>query len=277
MNIKRSLIRLFPIICLALVFSGNAFATGPRIKHDLFVRNPNAIYALDFPPFISTDNVDGGLAMALVRKILDAASISASVSSQPLARMLKYYLFEEQALAVVANHIQFRPKQREQLIFVPLLRLKRHYYVHQSKHPQGMPEQSELSALATWVFGANPEEDVQAYTKAGIDVETGNLLSLLEKLKEGRIDFIAEVEPAVDWYLQRNLSADKAQFIRVDPAVAEETIFIVFNKKHAEGESIAKRFQSTLAAFIAEGRYQALLEQYLGGGAAVERYTLPLQ
>lgn len=277
MNLHTFSIRWFAAIWLIWIFTCDALATGPRIKQDLFTRNPNAIYALDFPPFISTGEEDGGMIPALVAKVLAAEKLSAAISSQPLARMLKYYLFQEQALAVIANPIRFSPEQRKQLIFVPLLRLKKHYYVHQTKHPDGLPWSGDLQALTNEVYGANPEEDVDAYNKAGIDVQTSNLLSLLEKLKDGTIDFIGDAEPAVDYYLQRNLSADKAKFMRLEPAAGEETVYIIFNKQHPAAETIAKQFQAGLAALIADGQYQTLLEHYLGGKQAVERYTLPLQ
>ena len=105
---------------------------------------------------------------------------------------------------------------------MPLLRLKKHFYVHHGKHPQGLPWHNDLNALADQVYGADPEENVDAYRKAGIRVETGKLLTLLEKLKGGQIDFIGDAEPAVDWFLQRNFGAEKSQFLRLEPAAGEE-------------------------------------------------------
>lgn len=277
MNIQKCLIGVALTVALVSFFCVDARATGPRIKQDLFTPNANAIHALDFPPFITTDLADGGIAMALVNSLLGAEKINASVSSQPLARMLKYFLFQEQALAVIGSHLKFSAEEKEQLIFVPLLRLKKYHYVHQSKHPDGLPANNDLKALANMVYGADAEDDVEAYTKAGIRVENGKLLTLLEKLKDGRIDFLADAEPAVDWFLERNLAADKNRFLRQETPAGEETLYVIFNKKHPQGEAIAKQFKAALAAMVANGQYKTMLEKYLGGVAGVERYTLPLQ
>lgn len=276
MNIQEFLIRLIAPVLLISAFSFDAAATGPRIKQDLFTPDANAIYALDFPPFITTDLADGGLAVEMARSVLAAEKVSASVNSQPLARMLKYYLFQEQALAVIGAHLNFSAEEQKGLIFVPLLRLKKYFYVHQAKHPQGLPWNNDLQALANTVYGTDPEENIDAYRKAGIRTETGKLLSLLEKLKAGQIDFIGEAEPAIDWFLARNLAADKASFIRLEPTAGEETIFVIFNKKHPKGETTAKQFKSGLAAMVASGQYKTILEKYWAG-VGIERYTLPLE
>jgi len=163
------------------------------------------------------------------------------------------------------------------LIFVPLLRLKTYYYVHAGKHPHGWSWDNKLQVFANLVYGAEPEEDVDAYLKAGIRIENGKLITLLEKLKGGSIDFLAAVQPTVDWFLQRNFADEQAQFIRLEPMAGEQTIFAIFNKRHPQGEKIAGQFKDGLAAMVANGQYRMLLEKHLGGGEAVERYTLPLQ
>ena len=56
----------------------------------------------------------------------------------------------------------------------------------------------------------------------------------------------------------------------------EDTVYVIFNKKHPQGERVAKQFQARLATMIANGQYQALLEKHLGDSQAVERHTLPL-
>ena len=273
-NIKKVLAWLALVLLLNPV---GAWATGPRIKQDLFTPNANPIYALDFPPFITTELNGGGAAVELVNAILQQEKISASINILPLARMMKYYIFQEKALALVGNRLSFTPEEQKALIFIPLLRLKEYYYVYQAKHPEGLPWKGDLKALTKLVYGANPEENETAYKEAGIQVETGNTLSLLEKLKDGKIDFIGNSELAVNWFLDKNFSADKAKFSKLEPSAGEETVFIIFSKNHPQGEVLAKQFKDGLVAMIANGQYKALLEKHLGGSDAVNRYTLPLQ
>lgn len=277
MNIKKVLTRLTVMLLVIAIYPVTALATGPRIKQDLFTPNVNSIYALDFPPFITTELNDSGMAVELVNTVLQTVKISAPINILPLPRMMKYYVLQEQALALIGNHLSFTADQQKALIFVPLLRLKEHYYVYQSKHPEGLPWQGDLKALAKLVYGANPEENVVAYQQAGIQVETGNTLTLLEKLKAEKIDFISNSELAVNWFLDRNFSADKSKFSTLEPVAGEETIFIIFNKNHPQGEVLAKQFKQGLDAIIANGQYKALLEKHFGGSEAVNRYSLPLQ
>ncbi|MGY6277735.1 substrate-binding periplasmic protein [Methylomonas sp. MgM2] len=276
MTIQRLLIRLSASILILLWCSLEALATGPRIKPDLFSSNANTIYALDFPPFVTNDLANGGVALELANAALETEKIDAPIISQPLARMLKYYLFQEQALAVIGGHLNFSAQEKEQLIFLPLLRLKTHYFFNRGKHPQGLSWSGNLQAFANMVYGAYPEEDVDAYRQAGIRIQSGKLLTLLEQLKNGAIDFISEAAPAVDWFLTRNFSKDQSQFVRMEPAAGELTIFVIFNKKHPQGEAIANRFKNGLAAIVASGQYQDVLEkQFRDDGMG--RYTLPIR
>lgn len=276
MTLKQYWTRLSSIAAMLFIVSLDAWATGPRIKQDLFTPNANPVYALDFPPFISTEQPDGGVAVALTHAILQADNADTSISILPLARMLKYYLTQENALAVLGNHLNLTADARKELIFVPVLRLKRYYYVHQGKHPQGLPLPEDLKSLEGLVYGADPEQDVSKLQQAGIRVETGKLLTLLEKLRAGHIDVLAESPWAVDWFLQRNLAADKASFMRLEPMAGEDTVYLIFNKQHPKGEAMARQFQSRLTAMIANGLYQAWLEKVFGDKQSVELHTLPL-
>ena len=277
MGMQKMLIRVLALLLLFAVFVFEANATGPRIKQDLFSPNVNTVYALDFPPFVTTDLAYGGLVLELANAVFETEKIDAPIISQPLARMLKYYLFQEQALAVIGSHLTFSQQEQQQLIAVPLLRLKQYYYIYHAKYPQGLPWNNDLSALKDKVYGADSEENVEAYLKAGIRIEHGKLLTLLDKLKGGQVDFISGVEPAVDWYLQRNFSKDHEQFIRLEPMAGDQTISVIFNKKHPKGETIAKQFREGLETLIANGQYRTLLEKRLGGNEGIERYTLPLR
>ncbi|WKJ91477.1 transporter substrate-binding domain-containing protein [Methylomonas montana] len=277
MNTNQLFKRLTVMLLVIAIYPVTALATGPRIKQDLFTPNTNAIYALDLPPFITTELTGGGAAIELVNTVLQAQKINATINTLPLVRMLKYYVLQEKALALIGSHIGFSADEQKNLIFVPLLRLKQHYYVYQPKHPDGLPWKGDLKTLANLTYGADPEENIGTYQKAGLKVETGKLLSLLEKLKSGQLDLLANSALAVDWFLDRNFAADKAKFSKLEPAAGEETLFMVFNKNHPEGAALAKQFQDGLTAIIANGQYKALLEKQFGGGEAVNRHILPLQ
>jgi len=259
------------LICLAMI----AHATGPRIKQDLFTANANTIHALDFPPFVSADLADGGMAIELVHAVLQAQKIDAAINTLPVAKMLKYYLFQDKALAAIGNNLGFSAEQQKDLIVIPLLTLKEYLYCYQAKYPQGLPWKGDLKTLTGMTYGAATEAPTARFEQAGIKIERGQILSLLEKLKVGKIDFLANSELAINWYLDRNLATEKAQFIRLEPALGQETLTIVFNKKHPQGETLAQKFKEGLAALKANGQYKALLQKHLGDDQTIERYLQP--
>ena len=260
-----------------LLFSASASATGPRIKLDMFTDSANVIYALDAPPFITTELSGGGVAIELVNRIMERQNIEAPINTLPLSRMLKYYLFQENALALIGSPLNFTKDQQKSLVFIPLLRLQDHYFIYRPHQSEGFPWPGDLKALAGRVYGATPEEDVNAYRQAGIKTITGNTLNLLERLQAGSVDFIGDTELAVDWYLDKSLSAEKPRFIKLEPAAGDRNLCIIFNKKHPEGESLAKQFRQGLDAIIADGTYQKILEQALGDNKAVSASVLPLK
>ncbi|WP_404355858.1 substrate-binding periplasmic protein [Methylotuvimicrobium sp. KM1] len=246
-------------------------ATGPRIKPDLFTDSANVIYALDAPPLITTELVGGGVALEIVKTVLERQNIEAPINTLPLSRMLKYYLFQENALALVGSPLSFTKDQQKSLIFIPLLRLQDHYFIYRPNQPEGLPWSGDLKALAGRVYGANPEEDINAYRQAGIKSITGNILSLLEKLQAGSVDFISDTELTVNWFLDKNLPTEKTSFIKLEPTAGERTLFIIFNKQHPKGEALARQFRQGLDAIIADGTYKKILEQ------AATTSVLPLQ
>ncbi|MGD7034836.1 substrate-binding periplasmic protein [Methylotuvimicrobium buryatense] len=277
MKFTKNPFRLSIALIAILLFSANSSATGPRIKLDMFTDSANVIYALDGPPLITTQLSGGGVALELVNTIMERQNIQAPINTLPLSRMLKYYMFQENALALVGSPLSFTEDQQKSLIFIPLLRLQDHYFIYRPNQSEGFPWSGDLKALAGRVYGANPEEDVSAYRQAGIKTITGNTLNLLERLKSGSVDFIGDTELTVDWFLDKNLSTEKPRFIKLEPAAGERNLSIIFNKKHPEGESLAKQFRQGLDAIIADGTYQKILEQAFGENKAVSTSVLPLK
>lgn len=277
MKFTKKPIRLSIALIAILLFSASApSATGPRIKPDLFTDSANVIYALDAPPLITTE-LSGGVALELVKTVLERQNIEAPINTLPLSRMLKYYLFQENALALIGSPLSFTKDQQKSLIFIPLLRLQDHYFIYRPNQPEGLPWSGDLKALAKRVYGANPEDDVNAYRQAGINTITGTTLSLLEKLQAGSVDFISDTEWTVNWFLDKNLSAEKPNFIKLEPAAGQRTLSIIFNKQHPEGEALSKRFRQGLDAIIADGTYKKILEQALGDNKTATASVLPLQ
>ena len=85
MGMQKMLIRVLALLLLFAVFVFEANATGPRIKQDLFSPNVNTVYALDFPPFVTTDLAYGGLVLELANAVFETEKIDAPIISQPVS------------------------------------------------------------------------------------------------------------------------------------------------------------------------------------------------
>ncbi len=251
-------------------------ATGPRIKQDIFAPNPNQIYALDFPPFVTTELPTGGIAVELVTNLLKAQSLDAVINTLPVASMMKYYLLQEQALGLITSHLQINKEEQKDLIYIPLLQIQQYFYYFQAKHPEGLPWNGDLKTLAHLSFGVNEHENLEPYKKAEINLQTGKNSALYEKLHAGQLDFIADSPLTVNWYLDKHYLSEKTQFIKMQPKAGDELLYLIINKKHPQGDVIAKQFQMELGKMLTNDQYNTLLTQQLGNGQKLTEIFSPL-
>ena len=262
------------LIGIALVSPLSALATGPRVTTALFSVDKEEIHTTDLPPFISSEVIDSGFVGEIINTALSDAKIDAVLSIHPLKRMVKYYLLQENTLAVVGRHLTFTNKIKSDLIFVPVAVMEERYYYFKPKHPKGLKLNAET--LKGLTYGAHRDEDVSRYAKMGIAVDEGSTVILLQKLKSGEVDFISAPSLTVEWLLKRYMPGDVEAFAATDDAGDHETLYMVFNRKHAEGKATAAKFKAALAAMTKDGRYQKIIEKHLGG-EHVKRYMRPLE
>jgi len=259
---KRTQMMLLPLLLSFVLLAPVASATGPRVTTTLFSAHENEIHTVDFPPYVSTDVVDGGSVSEIVRTALMAAGIDADLSIHPLKRMVNYYLLQENALAVMGRHLHFSDVQRKALIIIPVMVMEEQYIYYKPQHPDGLNLDSDH--LKQLVYGSHQDEDVSRFTAAGCTVKYGNTMSLLKQLRRGDVDFI-EVPPlTIEWLLDRYMADEKEQFVSLPDVVNNEVLYMIFNRKHAAGEDAAARFKQALAAMVKDGRYGTILDKYLG-------------
>ena len=262
------------LIGMVLVSPLSALATGPRVTTALFSVDKEEIHTTDFPPYISSEVIDSGFVGEIINTALSDAKVDAVLTIHPLKRMSKYYLLQENALAVVGRHLTFTDKMKSDLIFVPIMVLEEKYYYYKPKHPEGLKLNAET--LKGLTYGAHHDEDVSRYAKIGTVVDEGSTVVLLQKLKSGEIDFISAPILTVKWLLKRYMPEDMEAFATTDDAGDDETLYMVFNRKHAEGKAAAAKFKAALAAMTKDGRYQKIVEKHLGGDH-VKRYMRSLE
>lgn len=269
--------KLLPLaLLISLMTSSSVMATGPRVTAHMLSEGMQ-IYALDLQPFISTEKEGGGFDAEIVNMALKAAGIDASVTSLPLDNMVKYYLIQENAIAVLGHHLSFSGKQREDLIFIPISVTHESYFYYQPAQKSALSWNGKLKNLKGYTYGAHKSEDVAAYKDAGINIVFGKPRTLLKKLKSKEIDFIQLPELTAEWMIDKYFPEDKANYSPMKTAVGEKPTFIIFNKKHPEGEDVAKKFRAGLSKIIEDGRYMAIVEKYEGKGTMAQKHMKSLR
>lgn len=259
-NIFKTLIAL---VAIAFIFPSITSATGPRVTTALFATDKDEIHAVDFPPFVSSEVVDGGVLSEVVSVALARAKIDAVISTHPVKRMLRYYLFQEDALAVIGWHFQFSEEQMKNLIMIPLTSFPENYYYYKPSYPNGLSlEKSKLKGLR---HGAHKGERPDYLIKAGVEIYYGRTINLLKKLKNNELDFICAPPKAVEWFIDRYLHEDRENFVSTNGEyMDDQTYYIVFNRKHPDGKKAAEDFKQALAGLLEDGTYSKISEKHLG-------------
>ena len=264
--------KLALLFVLAILLPASASATGPRVTKALFAIDKAEIHTLDFPPFLSTELPEGGPYYEIVSKALEKAQIDAVISIHPLQRMVRYYLLQENALAVMGRHMSFSSEEKQGLIFIPIAVLTEKYYYYKPSFPQGLNWDGTLASLKGKTYGAHKGEDVSAYKAAGIDVKSDKPFSLLKMLASKDADFAAFPLLNAEWLLNKFLQAEKANFAATDQAAGEAVFYMIFNKQHPQGEASAAAFKTALRAMVNDGRYAQIMEKHLGNGETLKLY-----
>lgn len=276
-NYNISMNRILPIILLiSLMTPVSVMATGPRVTTHLFTSGVE-IYALDFPPFITTEIVGGGFDAEIINAALKAADIDAVITALPLGNMVKYYLTQENAIAVLGHDLSFSAKQKKDLIFIPVSVTSERYFYYRPAHKSALSWNGKLKNLKGYTYGAHKGEDVAAYKDAGINIDFARHRSLFKKLKSKKIDFIKFPELTAEWMIDKYFPEEKANFARMKTAIEEKPTFIVFNKKHPDGKTMAKKFSAGLSKIINDGSYMAIVKKYLGKSDRTARHMESLR
>ncbi|MDX8390154.1 MAG: transporter substrate-binding domain-containing protein [Mariprofundaceae bacterium] len=259
----RQFIKLFLVaITVVLILPNMAMATGPRVTTALFSAEKNEIHTTDFPPFVSTDLIDGGVITEIVHEALKRASIEAAITTHPVQRMVRYYLFQENVMAVMGRHLKFSAEEKKQLIFIPVMVMSEKLYYYKPAHPDGLNIEAE--SIKSLTYGAHRGEDVSRYEQAGAAIHYGRPMALLKKMKSGDVDFIEMPPRAVEWLVDRYMHEQKGQFGSLPEKAHDEVMYVFFNRQHKEGETAAKAFKKALADMKLDGSYAKVIDKYLG-------------
>ncbi len=264
--------KFFPVILLlGLMLSSAVNATGPRVTPGMLVVPENEIFAVDAQPFVGTDLMNEGMNVEIVKAALTSVEINSTLTILPVAKMVKYYLLQEQVLAAHGQYINLSKKDKKSLIFVPISLTKENYFYYHPAHKSGFNWQGKLSDLSGYSYGSYQEEDVAPYKTAGIQIVPGRLHALLRKLISNEIDFIRMPVLTKNWMLDKHFPLEKENIIAITTEAEWVPQFVIFNKNHPDGEVLARKLAQGLAITIGSGQYATILKKYLVDDEVSER------
>ncbi|MBA3025383.1 MAG: amino acid ABC transporter substrate-binding protein [Sulfurimonas sp.] len=251
------------LVLLMFFLSVPLTATGPRVSSNILSLEKNEVFALDLPPFISTEADKNGALSEIVNAVFAEEKIENSISIIPLQSMIKYYLTQDTTLAVMGRHLGISKEDNKSLMEIPLYLSNEYYLYYKPLHAKNLEFNGKLSNLKGLRYGASSGEETAAYENAQIKVENGRTLSLFKKLKKGTVDFISMPTQSAQWILKKNFAHESKDFVMMQGGSGSVFISIYFNLKHPEGKTLAGSFKKGLQSIVTNGKYASILEKHL--------------
>ncbi len=240
------------------LISTQSVATGPRVAPSLFSDNTEYIYGMDFPPYISHDEIENGVIADIVNAVLKKENISADIMILPSKNMVKYYFSEENVLAVIGYNFDFNKANKTKADFIPILSVDEFYIYNSQRFPEGLHWEGNLNIFSGMHYGTYKGNNVSAYKEAGIIVKYGRLKSLLTQLELQKLDFMRVTAETINRFNENNT------MVRLEPSIGTILLGVVFNNQHPKGIESAKKFKAGLQKIKANGVFEALVKKHLG-------------
>ncbi len=258
----------FLVLC-GMFLSIPLMATGPRISPNIISLEKNEIYALDLPPFISTEVDHEGILGEIVTQAFLEQDIQVIINVVPLQSMLRYYLVEENALALMGRHLGISNYKTNSLISIPLFVSAEHYIYYKPIHKH-LSYEDTLSNRKKLIYGASQGEDVTAFKKASIKVKKNRALSMFKKLKQGDIDFISMPLQSTQWFLDKKYANEKHNFAILNANPRPVPIEIYFNLNNPKGKKLSTAFKKGLQTILKNGKYTEILKKYIKDSSIIK-------
>lgn len=239
-------------------------ASGPRVTGALFTSIQNEIVAVETPPFYSTTSLNNGMVFEIVNAALRSEKETATLTTYPVQRMVKYYVTQEKVLAALGINFNLSKDEKRNVISIPVTIIDEQYMYYKPAHPKGISWTGKLSELKGLKYGAHKGEDTSAYKKAEIKVVYGQSRFLFKKLKTHKVDFIKEPVLSAKMMIDTNFAADKNQFAVMESAPQKSVCMIHFNLQNPQAREIAKKFTKGLSIILKNGQYKTIVEKYVG-------------
>ena len=250
-------------VLLIMFFSVPLMATGPRVTQSLISPDKKEIFAVDLPPFISTEVEAGGALKEIVVSAFEEVGVDMIVTILPLRSMAKYYLTQENAIGIMGRHMGISPDEKGSLIEIPLYVAQENYFYYKPSHENALEWNGKLSNLKGLTYGASKGEEVSVYKDAGIKIKKARTLSLFKKLQSSKVDFISLPKESASWFIEKKFKEHLNDFVMMKKSSTTASISLYFNSKHPKGQESSKAFKKGLHKLVKSGAYANILGKYI--------------
>ncbi|TAN71004.1 MAG: transporter substrate-binding domain-containing protein [Methylobacter sp.] len=229
--------------------------------------------ANESPPYWSNSLPGGGLGSELVQAISDAVGLQTQINFVPLSRMIEdknnndlgnpeFYMAQQEFAAIIPFAIT------EAAIF---------YYRPRYNHALKLTGFNDLKQYRLGVLKGTLI-DRHAFEQMGLHFESSYAqASLFKKLKLGRIDLVFEIDLVGRQMIAQLFPEQKDDFIRQPLPNSISPIAIMLDAEYPHAVEIAAQYRKGLAAIIANGRYQQIVEKYYPDGQLPSGWFANLQ
>lgn len=220
------------------------------------------LQANESPPYWSKLEANGGLGSELVQAISAAAGLQTRIDFVPLTRMI-----EDRDNNDLGNP-EFYMEQQEFAAIIPIAISEASLFYYRPHFPQP-PRIDSFDDLKQYRLGVLKGTLINrnAFEQWGLHFETSyTQASLFKKLKAGRLDLVFEIDLVGQQMIAQVFSHEADNFVRQPLANSLSPIAIMLDAESPNAQIIAAQYRRGLAAIIANGRYQAIVQKYYPNG-----------
>lgn len=204
----------------------------------------------------------GGLGSELVQAISAAAGLQTRIDFVPLSRMI-----EDRTNNDLGNPEFYMGKQEfAAIIPIAITEVSIFYYRPHFSMPPRISSFDDLKRHRIGIL-KGALIDRKMFEKMGLFFESSYAqASLFKKLKLGRLDLVFEIDLVGQQMIAQNFPRQAEDFVRIPLPYSVSPIAIMLDAEYPDAAAIAERYRNGLAAIIANGSYQRIVEKYYPDG-----------
>lgn len=240
--------------CAALVLAALLALPSPLRAADV----PVVFQSTDTPPFWSPSLPEHGLGGAMLRLLSAAAGVDYAVNYLPVKR------FRHSLATYVVGDPDILVNQKRRAVF-PIAVFQTAFFYYKPHHEA--IDFRNLQDLQGHTLGVlrGTVEDKHYFTSHGINVEeSDSVVSLLKKLKRGRIDVCILVDAAGQYTLDKIFPGEQEQFVQVVIPGSERPIALMIDVDDPQGRAVAQRYRRVLDSTLQSRQYHEILLDFYG-------------